>query len=294
MTDIREQELRRRREEQRRLDSRRNAKRAERKKRKKKAVICIMLIILLVGGLIALSLTVLFPIRKIQIIGNQRYGASAIQAAAEIPMESNLLRLNTDRVIAGIRKACPYVENVSVKRKLPFTVVIGIQESDPAFSLCLGDRYLLLNRRLELIEESDAFGGGIEVFGAFASGQTPGQPVTFAEPDKQTALLTVYDMLQKQSVDQIEKIDLFEVNKIRLLYGKHVWNLGDTTNLEYKIRFALQVDPKEKDSGTLDLSGLNGGKSGYFKSEVVDDFVDHITPTDAPQAESPAKKQKKS
>ena len=67
----------------------------------------------------------------------------------------------------------------------------------------------------------------------------------------------------------------------------HIWNLGDESNLTYKLQFGKEISKREGNTGTVDLSSLDNGKNGYFKSEVLGDFVTNtdVTPTQVSEIE---------
>ena len=88
------------------------------------------------------------------------------------------------------------------------------------------------------------------------------------------------------SVTGVKKIDLTDLNAVRLQYGEDkIWKLGDLNNLSYKLSFGLEISRREQGSGTVDLTALAGGKNGYFRSGVPGDFMPSVTPTDPASAD---------
>ncbi len=284
----REAEMRRRREEQRRLAQRRH----QRKKKRKKntgGVLLAMLCLLLTGGLILAAFTVLFPVKKIEVVGNIRYSSGEIIKAADIQEGQNLLRLNPQDTEDNIRVVCPYVSNLVMKRKLPNKVVLQITESEGALAFPVEGGYLLTTDAYETIVVREDAGSAILVYGVSVSPTKGGQPVTFGDQTQFNQVKAILEELNKQNITQITKMDLSDPLSVRLQYGQqHIWKLGDLSNLTYKLQFGSEVSKGEKGTGTIDLSGLASGKNAYFKSEVLGEFVPTVaippqeaeTPTD--------------
>lgn len=285
--DRREQQMRRRREEQRRIARRRNRTRREKTGQRRKWILLIMLCLLLMGGLLTAAFTFLFPVKNVQVEGNAQYTVQEIKAASGIQEGNNLLRLSPDSVEAAVRQACPYIRHVYLQRKLPNRVIITVEEAGAALALRQAQGYVLTTDEYEYIETTEQPFEGIAVYGVTVTPDRVGQPVAFADGQQQEQLEGLLKELNAQSITQITKIDLTDPTQIRLQYSaQHIWKLGDLSNLAYKLRFGAEISRKEADTGTVDLSGLTTGKSGYFKSEVLGEFVPAVTATDAVSAGS--------
>ena len=273
----REAEMRRRREEQRRLAQRRH----QRKKKRKKntgGVLLTMLCLLLVGGLTLAAFTVLFPVKKIEVVGNIRYSPGEIIKAADIKEGQNLLRLNPQDTEDQIRVICPYVSNLVMKRKLPNKVVLQITESDGDLAFPVEGGYLLTTNAYETIAVREDAGTALVVYGVGVAPTKGGQRINFENKTQFDQLKSIMEELNKQNITQITKMDFSDPLAVRLQYGQqHIWKLGDLSNLAYKLQFGSEVSKGEKGTGTIDLSGLTSGKNAYFKSEVLGEFVPTAT-----------------
>ncbi|MBR4868509.1 MAG: FtsQ-type POTRA domain-containing protein [Clostridia bacterium] len=284
-TNRREAEMRRRREEQRRTAKRRSQQKTEQKKKNHSFVLITMLCLLLAGGFIAAAFTVLFPVNTIVVEGASRYDVQVIKQASQIQEGQNLLRLSPAETEDNIRRLCPYIGDVVLKRKLPSRVVIQVKEATEFLAFPTKGGYLLSTTALETVEQVKEASQGMIVYGVSVTASAGGQPLVFANSDQEELLRQLVAVLQKHKITEITKIDLTDPKAIRLQYGDlHIWELGDDTNLEYKITFGYQISQKENGSGIIDLSGLSTGKNGYFKSEVLGDFMPQeavdTTPTD--------------
>lgn len=286
-TNQREREMRRRREEQRRAAQRRNGNKIRRSRKGKKIALLFMLCMLLIGSFITGAFTVFFPIKTVTVEGNLLYTKDEILSAASIEEGSNLLRLNPQSVISAVRARCPYISEVALQRKLPGRVILTVTESGPAYAFAAEDHYILVTNRYELIEESLSEPEGMIIYGVSVAPKVAGQPVSFNDSAQKEALDMLLTELAAASITQITKIDLTDLEHVRLQYGtQHIWKLGSLTNLPYKLRFGAQISKQETGGGSVDLSGLVSGKSGYFKSEVLGAFMPDITATDVASGSS--------
>lgn len=73
-----------------------------------------------------------FALKTLEIQGNSRLSSREILEAADLQDGANTLALSIDAVEEALARN-PWVEEVSVKRVLPGTLIIGIREKTPAF-----------------------------------------------------------------------------------------------------------------------------------------------------------------
>ena len=279
----REREMRRRREQERRRGQKRTAQKQKNKKKAGKALWICMLCLLLAGGLIVSAYTFLFPVKTVLVEGNSRYTTEQIIEASGIVQGDNLLALDPREIGNTVRMSCPYIHSVSLQRKLPSTVVLGVTEGAPVLSFLVAGEYYLVNDRYELMEINSLPMGGTVVHGVAVTSNGIGKGITVEQPEMKTLLDSIRGELTKYGVTQITQMDLRDGNNIRFLFADcHVWELGNDKKLGYKIEFGAQISKKESGTGIVNLTGLDTGKNGYFTQKVLGDFVpmEQVTPTD--------------
>lgn len=117
------------------------------KKKKKRLKVnpkFLLTVFLLIVTAVVLFVTPLFDIRNIEIKGNERNNRVEIQIASGIRKHNNIFAINTKRAEKSI-KAVGYIEDVKIKRKLPGTVVITVQEGEVAAFLDYGGMNVGIN-----------------------------------------------------------------------------------------------------------------------------------------------------
>jgi len=226
---------------------------------------------------VTLSLTVLFPVKTIEVVGNTAYSDSELVEATGVELGDNLLRMRPKRIARELYDRYPYLDEVKVRRTLPDTVTIrvAIAEERAALRDAETGRFAVLSRKgralrtdLALCPEGMIAADGFTVRTdgeTEKNGEAPlpplqaGAPLAAAEEARFEALLQILDALDAQGLAEgINVIDLRDLFDIRMLYrGRLAILLGAADDLDYKIRFAAAAIENEVDEttvGALDVS----------------------------------------
>lgn len=229
---------------------------------------------------LVLGVSVFFKVKTIAISGAQTYSAWKVREASGISEGDNLLTFSRARAIAKIRAELSYVDKVRIGIKLPDTVNIYIEELDVAYAIKSQDGvWWLMTSDGRMVAQSDTASAekytkvlGVAVESPVVNGQAlaveeaPAEtmedgepiPVTVTGAQRLSAALTILKALEANDiVGEAASIDVSSLNAIELMYGqRYEVNLGDTTNMEYKIACMndaiLQLS--EYQTGKLDIS----------------------------------------
>ena len=106
----------------------RNRSTNRRRRRGRFSFLMKLLCILLIAGAVVAALTVFFKVQSITVSGNARYTSEEIIAASGIEIEDNLFLLNKYSAAQAIFEKLPYVEEATINRALPDTIVITVRE----------------------------------------------------------------------------------------------------------------------------------------------------------------------
>ena len=89
---------------------------------------------LLCAGAVAVALTmgatVFFQVETVAVTGNSRYSQEEIIKATGIQTGDNLFRMNKYQIAHQVLQGLPYVEEITIRRSLPSTIVITVKEWD--------------------------------------------------------------------------------------------------------------------------------------------------------------------
>ena len=87
--------------------------------------------------------TVFFQVEEIQVNGNRRYTQEEIIAATGVRLGDNLYGLNKSKISGDLLHKLPYIEGANIRRSLPSTLVIHVNELGAAAQLAVAPPYVL-------------------------------------------------------------------------------------------------------------------------------------------------------
>jgi len=230
---------------------------------------------------LVLGLSVFFKVEHITVSGEDVYTRSAIVEASGLKEgEDNLLTFSRPRAAALIKANLPYVDTVRFGIKLPDTVNIIVREDEVAYAIKdqNGTWWMMSSegRVVEMGDNSKA-SNNTQILGVMLQDPLPDQrgvatemvttetmeggepvPVTTTGAQKLTAALQILQALEENGiVGEVASVDMSRLEDIILWYGsRYQVNLGDSTNLDYKIACMHDaiLQMSEWQSGILDIS----------------------------------------
>ena len=167
----------------------RNRSTNRRRRRGRFSFLMKLLCILLIAGAVVAALTVFFKVQSITVSGNARYTSEEVVAASGIEIEDNLFLLNKYSAAQAIFEKLPYVEEATINRALPDTIVITVRECVAAAGVVTPEGYWLISENGKLLEaqrleqrtrydmemlQEIGFCTGIENYSRIMSGRAPG------------------------------------------------------------------------------------------------------------------------
>lgn len=237
--------------------------RKSRKHRRKRgtSVLMLLLCILIAAAAVITAMTIFFKIGQIRLTGETRYTQQQVAQASGLEIEGNLILFDKNTVLRRIREACPYLDEVQVRRRLPDTVEILVTECTPVAAVKDAGGYWLMDREGKLLEKtSDLTGLRVpKITGLTLSEPKAGAFAEISEEDAKKPMILLLNHAEDDGILQdIGEIDFSQQYDIRLTYlSRFTVRLGSTEELEKKLRF-LHVIVEEKlganAQGEIDLS----------------------------------------
>ena len=202
--------------------------------------------VLFIGILLAaavLALTVFFRVHTITVEGAARYTAEEIVAGMDVKQGDNLYLWNKVKVTDELLQQFPYLETVQIRRHLPDTLVVTVEECTAAVAVPSDGGYYYLSEQGKVLEQNAADGGLPVVTGVTLSGLTPGQMVEPGEDAYVDAMLEVLQTMDAGGMlDGLRFINLQDLTDIRIGYdGQFDIRIGTMDGLVYRLRFAKTV-----------------------------------------------------
>lgn len=244
---------------------------------------------LLTVAAVVLALTfgmaIFFKVKTVTVTGGEKYTAWQVREASGIQNGENLLSLNKARISGRIMAALPYVSTVRVGIKLPDTVNIEIVERDVVYAIAAEDNsWWLMASDGTIVEKTNASASGEHtvIAGVVLKSPQVGQAAVAADPkssDESTpvtvlgaqqlsAVVSILQNLEQNGIlGQMVSVDVSDMGDIELWYGqRYQVLLGDTTQLDYKIKYMKQMisQMSEYQTGIIDVSFTTWPDEGRF------------------------------
>lgn len=227
---------------------------AVRRRRRKRNLSLYYLLIFTVSALIlfVLSRTVFFRINEYQVIGNSRYSAAQILTAGNLSTGKNMYNVNIGKTEQNIMDTLIYIENISLRRKLPDKMIITVEEAEPfACFRYEGARYAVVSRSGRYLETEQASPRNelLQVYGMDLTGVSLGKKLESKDANKINILNDLLDAIDETCPGRISYIDITDRTDIMLGYeGRIDVEFGSSLDYEYKLRY-IKAIVDELDSG---------------------------------------------
>lgn len=240
----------------------RNRRRGRRRNRGRFSLLYKLFSTLLILAAILTGCIVFFRANEIVVSGESRYSAEEIIAATGVEQGQNLFQLDKNAIVRKVLTQLPYIDTISLSRKLPDTLLITVTESQPVAALEYNGSWWLMDARGKLLEQGDAT---LSQGRAWLLGLTPLSPsvgsTLAVEEGQETKLASLKALLEAMAERNMtshitEFIDLTSESDIRLGYD-------GTLTVEvplYSSDFGLQA--RRLDGALEELQARNGTVSG--------------------------------
>lgn len=225
-----------------------------------KLIIKIFIFIALLVGLVAFAFTSpLFNITEIDVEGNEKFEDEVYITLSELNIGENIFNFSKLKVISKIENN-PYVDEVSIKRKLPSKLKITIKERVATYLINLGDEYAYINNQGYILEISKEKLPLTIITGISTEIENiiEGNRLNNEDLERLQAVIQIKDSMNDIQMNrELSSIDITNKSDYFLTFDKEAKDvrLGDTTNLSSKILFIKYVlDEQEGVPGTIYLN----------------------------------------
>ena len=199
-------------------------------RRRRIKVFLVLLFVLAVGVGVILSLTVFFKIESISASGSSKYSAEQIIAATGIKKGDNLFISSVNEE----KRKLPYIEKVTVKRKLPAEYIIKVTDAAEYVCYLSGDKYYPVSKSGRVLSEVSEKPEGIPEISAGGLTLKVGQKLTFAKEKTETTLNEIFASAEKTKL-KITKIDITDELAITVgIDGRFTVNFGTSNYIDKK------------------------------------------------------------
>lgn len=244
----------------------RKTRNRHRRRRGRFSILYKLLSFLVILAALLVGCVVFFRVNQITVEGNERYSAQEIISASGVEVGENLLLISKPQTVGSIQKKLPYVQKVSVIRRLPDGLTLRVTESAPAAVLQSEETWWLMDARGKLLDWGDESVKGTLplVRGLHPVDPTLGSWLTVSTEErlKMESLEALLTALSKRGMvgNVTEFIDVNAANTIYFGFGENltvaVPMTGDFDHLAFQLQRVLETFQQRGESmfGTLDLT----------------------------------------
>lgn len=213
----------------------------QRIKRMKKLKIAkyLMLIALFITLIVVTMFSPLFNIKSIVVTGNNKITQNEIISLSQVQLEENTYKINKYKVKQRIKENA-YIEDVTIKRKLPSELQISIVERQVAFMIEYGASFVYIDNQGYILEISE---NKLElpILQGIQTESTQfeaGKRLENEDLQKMNTVLKIMEIAKNNDISNIiTRIDIEDEENYKIIFEtkEKTAYLGDNSNLNTKI-----------------------------------------------------------
>lgn len=228
----------------------------------------ILLSIVLCFIFVVTCMALFLKIENIEVYGNNRYKMEQIIESSGITVGQNLYAINKKTARSAIMTDYPYIDSVTIRRKLPATLTFRVTEELPKYYTEICGEYFILSDTLRVLERCDELVMDeeqplVKLLMSDINSAVVGEQITFDKVLTFEYLLDFIQALKGHDVTKhITEIDLSRKYNIYVMYqDRFEIYLGDSTDMDMKLTFAkLMIDTFEPEqAGSVDAHDITVG-----------------------------------
>ncbi len=238
------------------------------RRKKNYAIYYILLTIVIVVSGIILTRNYLFIIDKITVTTNLNFDKEKLITDSGILIGESMLKLSTAPCQQNILDKNYQIDSVSIVRKFPNEILIEAEVATP-YVIVKGEKtkqYYTISAGQRIIEISETLGKkpkAIVLEGIPVNEDVLGANAKLSQHKNFAKYKTIKTALEKKEITKVLSIDLSDIYNIKVvLSGELTINLGNSTELDYKLTFAKRIMDTELakgEKGEIEVSTVGRG-----------------------------------
>lgn len=239
----------------------------------------VLSVLLILAAIVAGSI-VFFRVDTVEVEGNERYSDEEIVALTGIQSGDNMFLFNKFEVIDLLQEELTYLDQVSVRRRLPATVRVIVTECTAAAAVedAATGEWWLVSGSGKLLERTQAAGDRLQVTGLSLAAPSEGTKIAVEEAQRLQldALLQLLPSMESRGLlGDAQSIDLSSASTVTMQYaGRLEVKMKLSSDFDYQMRVLAKVMEEyvlakwdASDTGTLDLT-MDDGRP-HLRKEVA-------------------------
>ncbi|MDO5708139.1 MAG: FtsQ-type POTRA domain-containing protein [Andreesenia angusta] len=226
-----------------------NKKRIKRKEKKLKKLrliksIFILLCIFIIIYIFFTKLP-LFSIKNISVKNNEKIQDNQIVKSSGLVLGENIFKIDKEKIYANLKSKEPYIESVEVKRRLPNTIFLNINEKKDIYTIIFGKKRYFIGKEaiplsemnMELDDKNDDNDGIPILNGLKIEKMIIGEPIKISNKNIDEKEFRKFSAgISRESIRAISKeIEINENSEVSIKVSDYqTIKLGKFNNMEYK------------------------------------------------------------
>lgn len=258
----------------RRLVSNQIVKQQQMRKKFRRNAFYVFLFVMITAVFVAVAFIVLLKVRNINVEGNNRYTTDEILSAITVSVGENMYNFDADNLADEVKTALPYISEVKIKRKLPSTLELSVEEKKASMYMSINDEIFILSSDLlvlELTNDESKTEGLTKLIPGNLKRCIVGEHIDFRDSSSFETLGSITAGIDSQFTNgEITEIDMSSRFDIWLKYtDRFTVFVGNSENCELKMKFLkkiiAQIELDKK--GRIDIS--NVARGAFKEGELV-------------------------
>ncbi len=239
--------------------ARRRAERRRKIRRRRRFIAAVVLFLIGITVCIVMCFTTFFPVKNVTVGGNARYRKDEIISACQFNKKDQVLAVRAANLTKRLQKTLPYIESVTIKRRLPDTVHLVVREAKVFGAYRLengqGTEYVLVNRKNRILERKASVGGDTIVI-VCKNAVADGDAVVFGDETSKGLIDRLIAGLSERGIAVGEVNADSAIALQATVADRFIVNFGTATDLEKKIDHlrGMIANMEPELTGRIDLS----------------------------------------
>ena len=237
------------------VEARRKARQKQIRKRRAIRAFFVLLILAVITVAV-LSVTVLFPVKSVNVSGSKIYTPTEIVKAGKITQSTNLLILSEDKLTEKIRTELPFVDSVKLEKKLPDSLTIKVTDATEKYCYNYGGKYYTVSSKSYVLKTYNELPEGMTEIRCGKITCVPGQKINIHDQNAKNTCDKIFVVFENNDI-KIDSVDTTDPLNITMkIEGKFEVLLGGNAHMESKCKHLVAMIEKIEDdaSGTINLS----------------------------------------
>lgn len=229
-----------------------------RRKARKKHLVTGFIVFLIFGVsiFIALSFTLLFPVKNAKFSGSNIYSEKELSQSITVKGK-NIFTISESKLLKSARKKLPYIDSVKINRQFPDTVSVTVTDAKEYAAYAVKGKYYIVNEEGYVLSQKSKKPKNTIEIRAKSLKFTLGEQVDYPKESIKETLDTIITALNAKKI-KIDYIDLSMQSKITvgIMNKRFNVNFGTRQNLDKKVDHLAAMIKKmdSKAKGTINLS----------------------------------------